>query len=90
MVARLAVAKAIPLEKFATGMATSVTRATSPAMVAITVRTMVATVVLTAMLSTTVESFSITRLECEFLGDIEYGSGTQKHLARSLQITPKI
>lgn len=31
-VARLAVAKAIPLEKFATGMATSVTRATSPAM----------------------------------------------------------
>ena len=50
-VATQAVAKAIPLEKFATGTATSVIRATSPAIVAIAVSTMVATVILTAVLS---------------------------------------
>ena len=61
------------LEKLATLAAASVNCAISPAMVAVTVSRMVATVVLTAVLST-MGRISITR-EYEFANYIGYGSG---------------
>ncbi len=59
-VANIAVAKANPLEKLATLAAAEVNGAISPAMVAVTVSRIVATVVLTAVVSIIEESFSIT------------------------------
>ena len=73
-VATIAVVKANPLEKLATRAAAEINGAISPAMVAVTVSTIVASVVLTAVVSMIEESCSIT-LGMSSLSYMQYISG---------------